>query len=82
MPTGTYRAVVCPTLSANAEDGIASLRVVSQPRASLAEDEVRIAVKAAALNFFGRHHRLLGVPDGISRMRMLRLRVVLVGWPD
>lgn len=52
MSTGTYRAVVCPTLSANAEDGIASLRVVSQPRASLAEDEVRIAVKAAALNFF------------------------------
>ena len=49
-----YRALVCSELSKEIDEGISKLKVVQLPRAPLQNpDDIRVSVKAAAVNFFG-----------------------------
>ncbi|CAE7727180.1 unnamed protein product [Symbiodinium microadriaticum] len=52
MAKGTYRAVMCETISASASEGIEATVLRELPRkAQLGDQEVRISARAASLNF-------------------------------
>lgn len=52
--TGFYRGISCSELSKEVDDGISKLKIIQLQRKPLQNpDDVRVQVKAAAVNFFG-----------------------------
>jgi len=50
--TETYRGFVCPKLSRTFEEGINSLQLTNLPRQKLKPNEVRLALRATALDYY------------------------------